>query len=142
MIDLLKTGKVDEVKAILDTEDVVPKEVEWWVYDTSNITLYTVAASMLMDEQTAEMHHLASYLMAMPLCAYNGSFSLGLFHARRSLELDPGEIEYKRYWISFHDIAEQLVKKDEAIKIAREVLQEDPECRISLNVLERYGQKK
>lgn len=139
IIKLLNSGKFDEVKKILGKDKVIPKGIDSWVYDTSNITLYCLVVSMLIEEETVEDHERSSYLMAMPLCAYNGAYSLGLFHARKALALDPNNIEHKRFLILFHDIPEQLIKKDEAIQIAREVLQEDPECGVSLNVLERYG---
>ncbi len=139
IINLLTIGKIDKAKEILLKKDFVPEEIEKWVYNTSNITLYTLAASMLINEESAGEHQWASYLMAMPLCAYNGAYSLGLFHARRALELDPNNVDYKRFLILFHDIPERLIKKNEAIRIAQEVLQEDPDCGVSKNVLKRYG---
>ncbi|MGE0009580.1 MAG: hypothetical protein AB7F19_03480 [Candidatus Babeliales bacterium] len=139
IIDLLMIGKIDEVKDLITNIEVLPKGIEEWSYKTHNITLYTLAASILIKHEGAAEHGWASYLMAMPLCAYNGAYSVGLFHARRASELEPKNIEYKRFMILFHDIPEQLVDKEEAIKIAQEVLQEDPECGVSLNVLERYG---
>ena len=139
IINLLMTGKFDKAARILTNTEVIPEGIDNWVYDTSNITLYCLSASILIDKESAEEHAWASYLMAMPLCAYNGAYSLGLYHLRRARALDPSNLEYKRFSILYHDIPEQLIKKDEAIQIAREVLQEDPECGVSLNVLERYG---
>lgn len=139
IIDLLGQGCIDEASELLGNEIKLPEEIERWGYDTNNIVLYTLVCKMLIENESAGKHRIASYLLAMPLCIYKDAYSLALYHAKRALALDPEDVSNKIFLLFFHNIPEQLIEKDEAVKIAHAVLQKEPDCVIAQNILKKYN---
>lgn len=105
-------------------------------FDTKNISLYTFIVSVLLQKETPELHYLASNLMAMPFCFLEGGYAAGLYHARRALELDPDNVDYKEYLLTFYGLPDQLMTKAEALELAKEVLKVYPDSGFALKVIE------
>lgn len=139
IIDLLQKGKLDEASKFFIDDINFPPGTLNWIHNSHNIALYTTLVKMLINKETIQGHERASFLLAMYLLVWEGAFSVALFHARKALSLEPHNLDHKIFLIFFHDIPENLIKKDEAIKIAQEVLTEDPDCGVAINVLKRYG---
>ncbi len=142
IIELLIQGKISEAEKLIGKIENMPYEVEYWVYRTGNITLYTLALEKLLEKESGEGHYFASYYLSMPLYFYDGAYSLALYHARRMLALDPTNVDCKRYLITFYEIPDRLIQLDEAVQLAQDVLKEDPECTVSKRVIENYNKKK
>lgn len=73
----------------------------------------------------------------MGLNHLEGAYQAAFFHAKKAVGLSPNDISYKEYLLLFYEIPEQLLTKEEATDIAKEILEEDPENKVSLFVLKR-----
>lgn len=104
-------------------------------FENNNILSYIFVSYLISCNEDAEYHSLASDILALPLCHYNGSYQASLFHARRALELDPSNIEYKEWILFFYGIPDKLVSREEAIAIAKEILTDKPDSLIAKEVL-------
>ena len=51
----------------------------------------------------------------------------GYYHARRALELDPFNIHYKEYLLEFRIIPEQILSREEAVQLSKEVIKDKPD---------------
>lgn len=139
LINTLLRGKFNSAYLNLNDNDFFPPEILEWCEHTRNISLYSLIASRLINKENIEDHQRSSYLLSTVLFIYEGAFSMALFHTRRVLALDPTNLEYKRFLLFFHDIPENLIKKEEAINLASEILNYDPSCLISIQILKQYG---
>lgn len=104
-------------------------------YDDETITPYGFVNYLLLDKESSELHYLASFLLSMGLNHLEGAYQTAFFHAKKAVELSPNDISYKEYLLLFYEIPEQLLTKEEATDIAKEILEEDPENKASLFVL-------
>ncbi|MFD9627718.1 hypothetical protein [Peribacillus muralis] len=110
----------------MDVENL--KEILFVVaYDEENIAPYSFVNYLLVDKETSELHHLASFLLSMALNHINGAYQTACFHAKKAAELSPDDISFKEYLLLFYDLPEQLISKEEANKIAKEILMIDPD---------------
>lgn len=110
-------------------------------FDKGSITFYGFVCYLILLDEKASLHDLATDVLAYPLSYFEGAYPTALFHARRALELDPQNLEYLKFLLFFHDIPDKLIKKEEAIEIAREVLKRDPDHKIAQDTLKKYDQK-
>lgn len=95
-------------------------------FENQNILSYVFVTYLISIDNTAELHSLASDILGSPLCHLNGAYQGALFHARRALELDPNNIRYKEWILFFYEIPDRLVSREEAEKIASDILKENP----------------
>lgn len=54
-----------------------------------------------MNEETAELHILASAVLCSGLFHSNGAYRVALFHTRRAVDLEPENIDYKEELLFF-----------------------------------------
>lgn len=92
-----------------------------------------------MENETPAKHEIAALLMSGPLCFYKDAYSVGLFHARKLLALDPNNYKNKEFLLLFHDIPERLIQKEEAIKLAQDILEIEPSNFVAHRILRKYG---
>lgn len=106
-------------------------------YDTGSIAPYTFALDLVIKENKAENHMLASEILTLPLCHLTDAYRMGFFHARKALEMEPQNINYIEYLLFFHEIPDRLLSEEEAIIIAKEILLVDPENIAALRIFNR-----
>lgn len=104
-------------------------------YDTESIIIYSFVCSLLCEKESANLHYLASEILVNPLSFLVGAYNTALHHARRAIQLAPNDISFKEYLLLFYNIPDQLINKEEAIEIAREVVKKVPENKVALDIL-------
>jgi hypothetical protein len=125
---LLNNASRDEIKSLID----IP-------FDTGGIITYTIVCMMLIKKETSELHYRAAQILFLPLCYLEGAYSAALYHIRRAIELAPKDKGLKELLIFLHEVPDQVVSKDEAISIARELLKEDSNNKPAQKLLKWYG---
>ncbi|CCF14321.1 putative uncharacterized protein [Brevibacillus laterosporus GI-9] len=109
-------------------------------FENEEIVAYTFVTFLIFQlGENSDLHCLASSLLSHPLCHIDGAYKSALFHSRRALELSPNNISLKENLLFFHTIPDRLISKDEAILLAKDVLQTDSNSAIAKEVLEIYG---
>jgi hypothetical protein len=134
----IKAGRYVEAKALIQRMNT--NEVYDFLLDLSveegSIVLYTFMCSLLLDNESAKLHHYASAIISTALVDFEGSYNAGLFHARRAVKLEPDRIEHKEWLLFFYGIPDKIMSNEEAFFIAKEILQSDPMNKIALKALE------
>lgn len=108
-------------------------------FDEASVGAYSFVCHLITIRESSDLHYLASELLSTALCHLPDAYSSALFHARRALELNPENVSLKEYLLLFHDIPEQLISKEEAKEIARDILNTMPNSIAAQNIL-KYEQ--
>ena len=138
--DLLLKNDLSGLESLL-----VGKDIDSWsgdlvdiAYDTKSLLAYTLICMMLMKQESSRLHSLATALLSHSLCYIEGAYASACYHMRRAVALDPKNVGYKEALLFFHEIPEQLLNKEEAIKLASEVLEKDPGSKAAQDIIKRY----
>lgn len=127
-IEYITIGKFKEAKECLVT--LSQEQFYFFIiecgFDKGLLPLYTFVNFLLIENETAHLHRCAAVLIAQCFVHLEGAYSMGLFHARRAIELAPDEPTYKEYILLYYDIPDKLLSKEEAIEIATQLQQQDP----------------
>ena len=107
------------------------------VFDHKSLIWYSLICMLLIKKETAELHWIAAFVLSYPLCHLPGAYASALYHTRKAIQLDPNDIELKEFLLLFYEIPDQLVGKEEAIKIANEILEVKPSSSAAKGVLGR-----
>jgi hypothetical protein len=110
-------------------------------FEESSLTAYSFLVFLLIDTETAQIHHAASVIMSTALSHYNDAFSVGLLHARRAAVLEPLVLKHQEWLLSFYDIPDQVMSDKEAFNIAQHILKYDSTNAIALKALETITTK-
>ena len=90
--------------------------------DDKSICSYSFICFLLIKNETAEYHCLASELLEIAFFYLTGSYEAALNHTRRAIELVPNNIGYQEKLLLFNDYPEKIVSDEEAVQVARNIL--------------------
>ena len=90
--------------------------------EEKSICAYTFVVFLLLQHESVQYHTLAAEMIMHNFPYIEGSYQTGLFHARRSIELNPEDIDLEEMLLFFHSLPDKLVGDDEARTIAGRVL--------------------
>lgn len=137
---MLKDGDIEGMKyiALKASPDSLENILVELGFEVHSLALYTLMISMIINRVTEKRHDTAIDLLIHPLCRYEGAYTLALYHARKNIALKPS-LENRTLLLFFHDVPDKLVTKDEAIEVARYILNEDSSCWVAKDLLEGYG---
>ena len=80
---------------------------------------YTFIYSLLLKQETVELHRLAVHILTQVFPTIAGSFVSALHHARRLVELAPDNKDFLKNLLLFNEIPEKLISDQEAEEIRR-----------------------
>jgi hypothetical protein len=103
--------------------------------NTGSISIYTFVCLLLIEHESLMLHSCATGILNHEICFFEGATSAALFHARRMVELAPQNIAYKIELLCYFGMPEQVINKEEAKNIAREILVQDPQNTIALQTI-------
>lgn len=128
--------KAKEISKSLETD-----ELEGYLlkigYDSDNIMVYVFLCDILNEKESANIHYLSSVILIGPFSHLEGAYAGGYYHAKKAVKLDPNNIGFKEYILFFYSVPEQLLPRNEAISIAKEVLKKDPNNIAALDILKK-----
>ncbi|MBS2967871.1 hypothetical protein J9317_03660 [Metabacillus sp. KIGAM252] len=104
-------------------------------YEEGSMAAYGFANQLILEEETSEHHYLASFLLSMGLTHFEGAYPTAFYHAKRAAELSPEDLSYKEYLLFFHILPDPLLSREEAIDIAGQILEVEPDNDSALEVL-------
>jgi len=121
-------------------------DVETWggklldiAYDNGSLVSYILICMMLIKKESPKLHCFASILLSQSLSHIEDAYASGYYHIQRAVMLDPENVDYKEALLFFHEIPDQLVSKEEALRVAKEILQKKPDSSAALEIVERCG---
>ena len=134
IVDLILQGNFAAARANIKASsfsEVFESEILPTAFDNASVTFYGFLFSMIVQEESAELHYFASRLMSTALCHLPGGYQTGFYHMKRAIELEPDDIGFKKDMLLYHDIPETLLSHDEARAIAQEILKADSSHKIA-----------
>jgi len=105
--------------------------------ETESILIYTFICYLIAENNTALIHHLASVIMSTALCYIEGAYQTAFYHAKKAIELSPTDVELKEFLLFFYEIPEKLLTKEEAIKIATEILVTKKTSKVAKEIIKK-----
>jgi hypothetical protein len=139
---LILSGKFKEAREMAEkmTVNELTDSLLELAYETDGMMAYTFVNYLICSAgEDSDLHYLASLLLSQPLCHFDGAYKAALYHARKALELSSNDTDLKVYLLFFHDIPDKLVSKEEAVRLAQDILIDDPENQIAKRILHDYG---
>lgn len=104
-------------------------------YEKESITIYGFLCSALCDKEDAKLHYLASEVLTMPLCHLEGAYTTGFYHAKKATQMLPNDIELKEALLLFYNIPDNLLNKEDASKLAQDILEKNPYSKVAIDIL-------
>ena len=98
-------------------------------FSRQSIIPYTVVTKLLIDKESANLHAFASTLLSNPLCWIEGAYYSGFYHQKRAVELEPKNVRFKEYLLSYNSLPDAILSDKEALEVRRQILTMDPNNR-------------
>lgn len=127
------SGEFLQAKELLNeiSKDTLHKILLEIAHDEKSICAYSFVCFLMIKEETAELHSLASdiighqsgYLMREEFV--KGVFETSFFHAKKAVELAPEVTEYKRPLLFFNTLPEKKLLSDEESEALKKKLDID-----------------
>lgn len=129
--------KFDEASKLLVNLDelTITSAIDDLGHDKPGVLAYVFVSYLISHDEKAIYHHVASILMSGAFCHFPEGHLAGYYHARRALELDPTNIQFKESLLYLRVIPEKILGKEEAIQLAKEILNEKPDSESALGTL-------
>ncbi len=105
--------------------------------ETGSIAIYTFVCFLLSEQESTGLHHCAAGILNHGLCYLKGATSASLLHAKRAAEISPNDITCQQELLSYFGMPEQVMTKDEARNIAKNILSKDSNNPEALNILKK-----
>lgn len=102
--------------------------------ELESLSIYVFVVYLITQKETAELHSLASTLLATDYCHIEGAYYLAFEHGKRALELAPGHLDLLVWMLFFYEVPDKLLTKEDAKKIVDEVLEIDPNNNVALRL--------
>ncbi len=137
---LILYGNFLEAKILLDSINFETlRDILFTIgYDNQSICSYGFICFLLMENETVQYHFLASELLNFAFPHLVGGYATSLYHIRRTIELEPHNFELQANLLFFNEIPDKLINDEEAEKIARIVLLNQPNNPIALNFISSF----
>ena len=126
--------KAKELASYMDT-DTLGDTLFLLAYDHENIATYGFISYLLLEEETSELHYIASYLFSMAFNHLEGAYQTSFHHAKKAVVLSPNNMSYKEYLLFFNDIPDKLLGNEEAFEIAKKFLKTNLITRLHYQLL-------
>lgn len=133
LYQLLSEGKIDDAGILIKNIDgeLLNEEVQDILLEVSfnkqSIVPYTVVLKLLLEDESANLHAFASTLLSNPLCWIQGAYYAGFYHQKKAIELEPQNIAFKEYLLSYNSLPDEILSDEEALEIRKQILKVDPD---------------
>lgn len=133
LFQLLLDGNIDEAGALIKNIDgkLLNEEVQDILLEISfskqSIVPYAVILKLLIEDESPDLHAFASTLLSNPLCWIEGAYYAGFYHQKKAIELDPQNIAFKEYLLSYNSLPDEVLSDEDALEIRKQILKTDPD---------------
>lgn len=132
LCQLLFDGKVDDAGTLIKDIDgeLLNEEIQDVLLEISfnkqSIVPYTVVLKLLLEDEKASLHAFASILLSNPLCWIEGAYYAGFYHQKKAVELEPKNLAFKEYLLSYNSLPDKILGDEDALEIRKQILKADP----------------
>lgn len=131
-IELLNTFEFEELEKELNKlpdkkrESVLRNMAYKPKSDQNNLLVYTFLFSLIVKDETSQLHLLLSKIMGLALNHISQAETIGLYHGLKALQLDPENVDIMEYLLYFNQIPEKLLSDDLATSFAERIIDVRP----------------
>jgi len=135
-IDNINAGKFFDAKKLISamSPEGMLTFLQGLTFETNLISIYTFIAFLLLENETIFLHQCARSILCISM--WEGANAAALLHSQRIYELDPHDIAKKASVLSYFGTPDCTITRQEAQKMAQEILAQDPQNKIALSTLE------
>ena len=101
-------------------------------FDYESLQVYAFVEYLIKKNEKIEYHFIVQSILCGPLCHIRGSYNIALYHNYRVLELDKNNLQAKIMMLFYNTLPTPLVKSEEAIVFAQEILDIEPNNGVAL----------
>lgn len=102
ILDLILIGNFElAYKKELEINESISRQLFEMSYDLENIAIYSYYNYKIAKKENAEDHYQASLILSQILNTINGAYDMSFYHAKKAIELNPDNLEYKEYILIF-----------------------------------------
>lgn len=95
-------------------------------FEKESIIPYVIVVKLLLEKERSDLHAFASTLLSNPLCWIEGAYQAGFYHQKRAVQMEPYNITYKEYLLSYNALPDEILSDEEALKIRKEIISLEP----------------
>lgn len=128
ILELILLGEFElAYKKELEINEKISRKLFEMSYDLENIAIYSYYNYKIARQENPDDHYQASLILSQILNTINGAYDMAFYHAKRAIELDPCNLEYKEYILIFQHYPDLTVNIDIEIfkSYALELLESD-----------------
>lgn len=135
LIQAFEVGDVDLAGEIIKDIDgeLRDKEIQDILLKISfgkqSILPYVVIIKLLLVKESANLHAFASVLLSNPLCWIEGAYYSGFYHQKRAVELEPKNVQFKEYLLTYNSLPDAILSDEEALVVRKQILMLEPDNR-------------
>lgn len=121
---LITSGNFDEAYQLIKDKNTV-EEIYKLKEDailSDDISFYAFINFLNKNGDNAELHYICSIIASTGINHFKGGYATGYFHIRKAIELEPNNIEYKKFALLFNDIPDALLPDELAKQYRADVL--------------------
>lgn len=102
ILDLILIGNFElAYKKELEMNESISRQLFEMSYDLENIAIYSYYNYKIAKKENAEDHYQASLILSQILNTINGAYDMAFYNAKKAIELNPDNLEYKEYILIF-----------------------------------------
>jgi len=105
-------------------------------YDTENVATYLFILYMIFHKNEAELHYIATSLLINQFVYLHGAYYIAYNHLLKAIQLDSNNIKYLENLLLFYHIPDKILKKEEALRIANQIIKICPNSKVANSILE------
>ncbi|MGE0009807.1 MAG: hypothetical protein AB7F19_04635 [Candidatus Babeliales bacterium] len=137
------SGEFDAAKVVTErmNKDELMQEILYLACKTRNVSIYGFVVNELLNAEKVEWHYIAAEMLLAPLSIIDGAYALGVYHARKAIQLEPENLEHKKLLLAFYSTPEPVISREEAINLSKEIIVFEPNNESALEILQDDNRK-
>lgn len=93
-------------------------------------------SSCLESRNDARLHSIALDSLCNPLCHLEGAYLAAFYHAKKCIELEPNNMQYREFLLFFASVPNDVFEEKSAMNWAKDILKDDPNNEVAKNYIE------
>lgn len=106
--------------------------------ESEDVTAYLFILYLIFQDETAELHAIASVLLEFVFPYIEGATSVAFEHVKKANELTPSNVTYLEMLLFYYEVPEKLLSKGQAIETIESILMIDPDNSIALAMKSKF----
>lgn len=121
--EFISEGKFDEAHEIIKEKNQIKilNTIEEYFIENSSIIFYGFLNYLLTkDHNNAKLHYVTSSFCATGINHFGG-YPIGYYHIKKAIELEPENLQFKKFALLYNDIPDKLLPNKIAKKYKSEI---------------------